>query len=57
MTSGEILGYFQNGEFRGFGGRAPDCGRAPGSSPGAAGSGGVKGAEPLCFVIAVNRRF
>ena len=25
MTGGEILGYFKNGEFPGFGGGAPDC--------------------------------
>ena len=27
MTGGEILGYFKNGVFRGFGGGAPDCRR------------------------------
>ena len=25
MTGGEILGYFKNGQFWGFGGGAPDC--------------------------------
>ena len=31
MTGGEILGYFKNGEFRGFGGGAPDCRRLSGA--------------------------
>ena len=58
MTGGEILAYFKNGQFRGFGGAggAPDCRRLSGGQ-GPQAPAGVKGAEPLCFVIAVNRRF
>ena len=49
---GEILGYFKNGpQFREFGGGAPDCRRLSGVQ-GPQASAGVKGAEPLCFVIA-----
>ena len=56
MIVGEILEYFKNGQFRGFGGGAPDCRRLSGVQ-GPQLPAGVKGAEPLCFVIAVNRRF
>ena len=55
MTGGEILGYFKNGQFWGFGGGAPDCRRLSGVQ-GPQAPAGVKGAEPLCFVIAVNRQ-
>ena len=55
MTGGEILGYFKNRQFWGFGGGAPDCRRLSGVQ-GPQAPAGVKGAEPLCFVIAVNRR-
>ena len=53
MTGDEILGYFKNGQ---FGGGAPDCRRLSGVQ-GPQAPAGVKGAEPRCFVIAVNRRF
>ena len=55
MTGGKILGYFKNGEFQGFGGGAPDCRKLSGVQ-GPQALAGVKGSQPLCFVIAVNRR-
>ena len=49
MTGGEILGYFKNGQFWGFGGGARDCRRLSGvQGPQApAGVKGAVGAEPL----------
>ena len=44
MTGGEILGYFKNGQFWGFGGGAPDCRRLSGVQ-GPQAPAGVKGAE------------
>ena len=48
MTGGEILGYFKNGEFRGFEGEATDCRRLSGvqgpKAPTARGSRGYGGA-------------
>ena len=43
------------GSFGGLGAEPPTAGGLAG--PGAAAPAGVKGAEPLCFVIPVNRRF
>ena len=45
MTGGEILGYFKNGEFRWFGGGAPDCQRLRGGQGQA--PAGVKGRSPF----------
>ena len=42
MTGGEILGYFKNGQFRGFWGGAPDCRRLSGVQ-GPQAPAGVKG--------------
>ena len=44
------------GSFGGLGAEPPDCRRLSGVQ-GPQAPAGVKGAEPLCFVIAVNRRF
>ena len=46
MTGGEILGYFKNGQFRGFGGGAPDCRKLSGVQ-GPQAPVGVKGVEPF----------
>ena len=45
------------GSFGGLGAGPPTAGGLAGSRTGAAGPGGGQGAAPLCFVIAVNRRF
>ena len=53
--TGEILGYFKNGELRVLGAEPPTARVLPrGQGPQA--PAGIKGAEPLCFVIAVKRR-
>ena len=44
------------GSFGGLGAEPPTAGGLAGSR-GRRPRAGVKGAEPLCFVIAVNRRF
>ena len=56
MTGGKILGYFKNGQCS-FGGLGAPDGRRLSGVQGPQAPAGVKGAEPLCFVIAVNRRF
>ena len=45
------------GSFGGLGAEPPTAGGLAGSMQGPQAPAGVKGAEPLCFVIAVNRRF
>ena len=47
MTGGEILGYFKNGEFRGFGVEHPTAGGLAGSRGRRPRTAGVKGAEPF----------
>ena len=54
MTGREILGYFKNGQFRGFGGGTPDCRRLSGVQGPQAPAGVV---IAVIAVIAVNRRF
>ena len=46
MTGGEILGYFKNGQFWGFGGGAPDCRRLSGVK-GPQAPAEVKGRSPF----------
>ena len=52
MTGGEILGYFKNGQLRGFGGGAPDCG-----VQGPQVSAGGKGRSPFSSLSPLNADF